>query len=111
MLDNKSNIYKILGNNIKRIRSLEGISQENLAERIGKSSHYISVLERGESGLSVSTLIDICKVLHTDTNSIFNGIIDDSPSNSFLNKSIEHFNEKDKEMVLYLVQYILNSKK
>ena len=66
-----SNIAKILGNNIKQVRTLEGISQEKLAERIGKSAHFISVLERGESGLSIATVIDICKALNTDTNTIF----------------------------------------
>ena len=32
-----SNIAKILGANIKQIRTLEGISQEQLAEKIGKT--------------------------------------------------------------------------
>ena len=50
---------------------MEGISQEQLAEKIGKSAHFISLIERGESGLSVATLIDICNALNTDTNSIF----------------------------------------
>lgn len=44
--DNNSNIAKIIGNNIKKIRTLEGISQEQLAERISKSAHFISVCER-----------------------------------------------------------------
>lgn len=70
-VDNNSNIAKIIGRNINQVRSLEGISQERLAELIGKSSHFISLLERGESGLSVSTVIDICRVLHTDTNTLF----------------------------------------
>ena len=68
---NKSDIVKILGNNIKQVRTLEGISQEKLAEKIGKSAHFISLLERGESGLSVTTVIGICKALNTDANTIF----------------------------------------
>lgn len=71
MADNNSNIAKIIGKNIKQVRSLEHISQEKLAEKIGKSAHFISLLERGESGLSVPTVIDICKALNTDTNTIF----------------------------------------
>ena len=45
-IDNNSNIAKIIGRNIKQVRSLEGISQERLAELISKSSHFISLLER-----------------------------------------------------------------
>lgn len=40
-VDNSSNIAKIIGRNIKQVRSLEGISQEKLAELIGKSAHFI----------------------------------------------------------------------
>lgn len=50
-VDNNSNIAKIIGKNIKQVRSLEGISQERLAELICKSSHFISLLERGVSRL------------------------------------------------------------
>ena len=111
--DNVSNITKILGSNIKQIRTLEGISQEKLAEMIGKSSHFVSLLELGKCGLSVSTLINICVALNTDTNSIFAGILDTSSpySDSFLNKSFKNFNDKDRDMVSYLVNYINSSKK
>lgn len=69
-VDNNSSIAKVIGMNIKQVRSLEGISQEKLAERIGKSAHFISLLELGKSGLSVSTVIDICRALDTDPNTI-----------------------------------------
>lgn len=106
------NISKIIGSNIKHIRTLKGLSQEKLAERIGKSAHFISVLERGASSLSISTLVDICKALNTDTNSIFAGVIDSSTPNtdSILNKSFEGFDNKDKDMVSYLIKYIQSCK-
>lgn len=107
-----SNIAKILGANIKQIRTLEGISQEQLAEKIGKTAHFISLIERGESGLSVATLIDICNALDTDTNSIFVNLVKSSIcTNNFLNKSFDTFEDKDKDMVSYLINYIINSKK
>lgn len=110
--EDSSNISKILGMNIKQIRILEGFSQEQLAERINKSAHFISLVERGESGLSVNTIIDICKALDTDTNSIFAGIVNSSNNNnSLLNKSFNTFEDKDKEMVSYLINYIISSKK
>ena len=107
-----SNTAKILGNNIKQIRTLEKLSQEELAEKIGKSSHFISLVERGESGLSVNTIIDICKALNSDTNSIFDGRIksENTELNSFLSKSFDTFECKDKEMVSYLINYIISSK-
>lgn len=86
-----NDIARIIGNNIKKIRNKEKISQERLAELIGKSAHFISLLERGESGLSVGTL---------GTKSY---------TDSFLNKSFESFSDSDKDMVAYLINYI-NSK-
>lgn len=107
-----SNTAKILGNNIKQIRTFEKLSQEELAEKIGKSSHFISLVERGESGLSVNTIIDICKALNTDTNSIFAGIVntENATLNTFLSKSFDTLGEKDKAMVSYLINYIISSK-
>lgn len=107
------NIYRIIWNNIKELRTLEGLSQEKLAERTGKSAHFISVLERGESGLSVPTLIEICKALKVDTNSIFVGGLDNSviPTDNLLNKTFESLNDVDRDMVTYLLNYIVNTKK
>ena len=71
----------------------------------------MSLLERGQSGLSVETLLDLCRALKTDTNSIFAGTLDNSMmyNNSFLYKSFEKFSDTDKDMVSYLINYI-NSK-
>ena len=70
-------------------------------------------MKDGESGLSIQTVIDICRALNTDTNSIFAGTIDNLsvPTDSLLNKSFETFDKKDKDMVSYLINYIINSKK
>lgn len=110
--EKSSDISKILGSNIKKIRKEENISQEQLAEKIGKSSHFISLVERGASGLSTDTVIAICTALNTDANSIFNGTINTSKArDNFLNKSFETFAEQDKDIVSYLITYIINSKK
>ena len=39
---------KILGANIRKYRKQIGITQEQLAEKIGKSVNYIGMIERGE---------------------------------------------------------------
>ena len=71
----------------------------------------MSLLERGQSGLSVETLLDLCRALKTDTNSIFAGTIDNSNmyNNSFFNKFFEKFDDSSKELVKHVIDYI-NSK-
>ena len=47
------------------------------------SANYISAIERGVSSGSISVILDICKVLNTTPNYIFNGVIDLTSSNDF----------------------------
>lgn len=108
----KSDVLQIIGKNIKRIRLLRGLSQETLATDLDKSVNLVSLVERGESGLSIPTLIDICKVLKVDANSIFEGVIAPPVAidDDFITKSLSLFNNADKAIVTDLITYISNSK-
>lgn len=108
----KSSVLTTLGKNVKQIRLLKGLSQENLASELQKSINFVSLLENGKTGLSVQTIVDICNVLKIDTNTLFSGIIDPSEStvDSFIINSLNLFDEKDKEIVNTLTTYIINSK-
>lgn len=104
----KLSISMMLGKNIKTIRTFKGISQEKLAEKINKSPHFISLIERGESGLSVYTVIDICRALSVDANTIFDSVISSHQNNlnSNLISSFNFFDKKDREMLTYVINYI-----
>ena len=52
-----------LGNNVKKYRLQKELTQEAFAERIGKTSNYISQLENGHKGIHLTTLFDIAKEL------------------------------------------------
>ena len=55
--------YKKLGKRIQSARKETGLSQEQLAEAIGKSPSAISTIETGKRGASLETLIHIANVL------------------------------------------------
>lgn len=57
--------YQLLGKTIKELRSAKKISQQTFAEMIGKSPTYVSMMERGEKGLRLETLILIADALDT----------------------------------------------
>ena len=57
----ESNVPYAVGQNIKRIRLLKGLSQENLANALDKSTNFISLVENGKTGISIPTLIGFCK--------------------------------------------------
>lgn len=108
----KSSVVRTLGKNVKQIRLLKGLSQENLASALQKSINFVSLLENGKTGLSVQTIVDICNVLEIDANTLFSGIINtqETSVDSFIINSLSLFDEKDKEIVNTLTTYIINSK-
>lgn len=109
---NRSSVLIALGKNIKHIRLLRGLSQENLASGLQKSINFVSLVENGKTGLSIQTLVDICRVLNIDANTLFSGIVapTDVKPNSFITDSLNLFDEKDKAIVTDLITYINNSK-
>lgn len=113
MKENKENTLKVIGKNIKQIRLLKNLIQEELAEKIDKSINFISLIERGESSISISTIIDICNALQISSDKLFNGLIDKQvvTDDEFITNSLNMFNRKDKEIVKAGIDYIINSKK
>lgn len=62
--------FKRGGQAIQRIRKEQGLTQEQLAEKVGITSNTISRLERGQLIPSVPTLIDLCNALETGADAI-----------------------------------------
>ena len=60
-----------IGDLIRMKREEHGLTQEQLAELIGKSAGYIGQLERGLSMASIPTLKRLANVLSLDANQIF----------------------------------------
>jgi len=54
---------KYIGENIRLARKSKNLTIDTLSELIGISSSFLGTLERGESSLSVETLIGVCKAL------------------------------------------------
>jgi len=65
---------KLLGENIKKARTLLGISQEELAFRSMLHRTYISSVERGERNISFLNLIKIAKALEISPSELIEGI-------------------------------------
>lgn len=66
--------YKSIGQRIRKARKERQLTQEELAEKVGVGNQHISDIERGLTGMSIGTLIDICTALDADTNYILLGM-------------------------------------
>jgi len=53
----------MIGDNIKRIRELEGITQEELADRACVSQYSVSSYEKGKTSPTVTVLFRLAKTL------------------------------------------------
>lgn len=69
----KKEINIQIGEQIKKAREQALLTQEQFAERIDVSPQYVSDLERGVVGVSISTLKRICIVLGVSSDQILFG--------------------------------------
>lgn len=101
-----------IGENVKNIRIMKGLTQQSLAEKLDKSINFISLLENGKTGFSIQTIIDLCSALEVDANFIFKGVIapPEAMADDYITKSLSLFNETDRNIVENLITYIVNSK-
>lgn len=63
-----------IGYRIKLAREQAGLTQEQLAERIGRSTQFISTIERGVAGPSIETVIRLCSVCNTTSDFLLRAI-------------------------------------
>lgn len=61
-----------IGHNIKKIRELKSLTQEEMANRLSMSQSNYSKLERDEMEFNMSRLLDISRILQVDLNELIN---------------------------------------
>lgn len=69
---------KAAGERIRTRRQLLGITQEELALKVGRAHKYCQDIERGTCGMSVETLISFAACLNTSLDFIIYGNSDSS---------------------------------
>ncbi|OXS72226.1 transcriptional regulator [Lysinibacillus sp. KCTC 33748] len=64
-------LVKLVGSNIKEIRKLKKLTQEELAEKCGLQTSYLAGVERGDRNITIQTLEKITEGLEEAPSSIF----------------------------------------
>lgn len=102
-------ILEIIGNNLKTARTLRGLTQEQLAEELDTSDKFISMVERGQSGLSITSIVNICKILNIEPNALFSGIIDyNDDIEKLIKDKLSLLSNNDKYFLKDVMKYILD---
>lgn len=66
--------YHQIGQNIRKQRKQNMLSQEQLAEMVGISVTHMSHIETGNTKLSLPVLVDLAGALHTSTDALLFGV-------------------------------------
>jgi len=66
-----TDVDRRLGRRVKELREQRGLSQERLAEAVGRSVDTISNLERGASSTRLKTVADIAHALGVEISVLF----------------------------------------
>ena len=73
--------YESIGRRVRKIRQERNMTQEALAEKLNVSNQHISDIERGLNGMSVPSLMEICRTLDIDADYILFGTYTRAASN------------------------------
>lgn len=62
--------YYAIGQRIRKIRKARGLSQEELAEKVGISTTHMSHIETGNTKLSLPVFVDLAEALEVRTDEL-----------------------------------------
>lgn len=62
--------YYAIGQRIRKVRKARGISQEELAEKVGISTTHMSHIETGNTKLSLPVFVDLAEALEIRTDEL-----------------------------------------
>ena len=96
-----------IGSNIRTARMRAALTQEKLSEMIGVTPQYLSDLERGLVGTSISTLIRICTELNVSSDFILFGSSSDAgPANSALIEKIQRLPKHKADILERYIDFV-----
>lgn len=106
-------IDKRIGKRIKQCRERLGITQEELSEKTGLTTNYISSVERGMSFPRCEKLIILLNGLETSADSIFCDVLDHTgeAKASELSQSLADLSPAARKRILQIVELMIQQEK
>ncbi len=110
-------LVKLVGSNIKEIRKLKKLTQEELAEKCGLQTSYLAGVERGDRNITIQTLEKITEGLEETPSSIFkfdtinfdNKYFEKKELIMILQNLIENRSEVEVRLILNIANEIFNT--
>ena len=105
---NEQNIYKLISSNIKRLRSIQNISQLNLALSTGLTHNFINDIENCKKGVSAKTLAKLSTALSVEPYQFF---LPDTLQDNNMMIYVKDFNDSLNKMVSDLTSQYLKKER
>lgn len=67
---------KAIGRRIREARLAQRLTQEQLAERAGISSNYVSIMERGIRSATLDIFVPLCNALGVSSDYLLQDVVD-----------------------------------
>ncbi len=98
-----------IGERCRKAREAAGYTQEKLAEIIGRGTQFVSDMERGKCGMSLSTFMSLCSVLSVSADYLlFGWTVGDSLPLS-IDERISRLKESERAIVEQQLNLILQT--
>jgi len=105
----EQSIYRLISSNIKRLRSIHGISQLGLALNTGLTHNFINDIENCKKGISARTLAKLSTTLNVEPYQFF---LPEGMSNNDMMIYVKDFNDSVQRIMADLTnQYLSEDKK
>lgn len=105
-MQEKKPLNVAIGRRIQLSRERAGLTQEQLAERISRSTQFISTIERGIAGASLETIISLCETLGVSSEWLLRGR-EEVPSASLIASKIAALSGEQLALINQLVDDLL----
>lgn len=96
-----------IGKRIQSRRKQQGLTQEQLADRMNVSIQMISNLERGNKSIRIDNLINLCQILDVSTDYILTGKETQDDFHA-LTARIEALSPANRKMIEMLIDYCIS---
>ncbi len=95
----KKDLNLQIGERVRCARKEVGFSRDELAEMLGISSLFLSYIECGQRGMSLSTLMNLCKILQVSADYILFGSENETGSENDLLQVIKSIEPEYRDLV------------
>ena len=103
--------WKVVGKNIKQCRNAKKMNQSELAERIGVSTNYIGMIERGEKTPSLEIFVALINELEISADMVLKDILKTkdkySVKSAILDEKLSSVSDKKREMIYEVIEILM----